>query len=132
MKTPYFINSTNILIGIRFVAKIMALGLICLSLYLYFSMPVSKRGIDVQNSTFAEMVMTLSFICALVGLVLAFKFEGLGGILTLVGLIAFSIAYYYSAGKVLWKIWIFGIPAVLFIFTWWMTNYADEYDVYRS
>jgi hypothetical protein len=132
MKTPYFINSTNILVGVRFVARGLAVCLILLALFLLYNMFGQKQHMNLTESSNEELILTLSFFCVLLGLLFAFRWEGFGGILTLVGLAVFTFDYYHSTGVILWKILIFGIPAILFVFCWYMTTQSDEYDVYRS
>jgi hypothetical protein len=132
MKKPYFFNSTNILIGLRFIAKVFVVVIFLMFITLYFSEASSRRSLNPFGLEPKETMLILSFYLTLIGLLIAWKVEGLGGLLVLIGLISFSILYYSLKGAVLWNVWILAIPAVLFLICWYFTNYSSDYDVYRS
>jgi hypothetical protein len=132
MKKPYFFNSTNILVGIRFIARLLVVALFIVFATLFITEPASQKNLNPFGLATSESLLVLSFYIALAGLVIAWQLEGLGGFLTIAGLISFSIIYYMLKGAVLWNIWIIGLPAVLFLICWWFTNFSADYDVYRS
>lgn len=132
MKKPFFFNSTNILVGMRFIARTIVVVLFIIFITLYFSQPSSHKSLNPFGLALYESLLVISFYVAILGLLISWAREGFGGILTLVGLLAFSILYYILKGSVLWNIWILAIPAVLFLICWWFTNYSSDYDIYRS
>ncbi|MCD6011682.1 MAG: hypothetical protein K0Q79_1544 [Flavipsychrobacter sp.] len=132
MKKPFFFNSTNILVGIRFIARLMVVALFIVFITLFITEPASQRNLNPFGLAIYESLLVVAFYAALAGLIIAFSFEGLGGFMTIAGLTAFSILYYMLKGAMLWNIWILGLPAVLFLICWWFTNYSADYDVYRS
>jgi hypothetical protein len=65
------------------------------------------------------------------GLILAFRWEGLGGIITVLGTIAFGIYFFLAEGydslNFLWAIIIlFLIPSVLFLICWLRTKIMQK------
>ncbi len=127
-----FINSTYLLDGIRFVARFLTVILFISLVTIYFNQPSGNRNLNPFVLPLYEAIMDISFYLALLGLLIAFKKEGLGGFLTIVGLLSFSIFYYLLKSKILWNIWIFGIPAILFLICWWYINISEDYDIYRG
>ncbi len=132
MKKPFFFNSTNILVGIRFIARLMVAGLLIVFITLYFTQPASYKNLSPVGLETKESLLLLSLYVTIAGLILAFKWEGTGGLMALIGLAVFSVLYYTLKGAMLWNIWIMGIPAVMFLICWWFTEMAADYDVYRS
>ena len=59
-----------------------------------------------------------------VGLILAWKWEGLGGIITLISVIGFHLFIYLQYGNPVSRIFPFlpAIPALLFIIYWYFTK----------
>ena len=131
MKT-YFLNSTNILTGLRFIARLLTAFIVMLIIFLLFSNNIHNKDLNPFVQAPSESIMLFSFYAALLGLLIAWKIEGLGGMLTIGSLLVFSVVNYISRGHVLWNIWILGIPAFLYLICWWYTNYSDSYDVYRQ
>lgn len=132
MRKTVFFNSTNILVGLRFIARLMVIGIIIMMVTIYFSEPSSHNSLNPFGLGPGESLLTFSFYAAIIGLLLAWRMEGFGGFLTLSALIIFSLIYYYLKSEILWNIWIMGVPAFLFIVCWWFTNYSTDYDVYRK
>lgn len=132
MKKPYFFNSTNILVGIRFMARLMVVALFIVFITLFITEPESQKNLDPFGLATSESLLVLSFYAALAGLIIGWWMEGVGGFLTIAGLVGFSVMYYMLKGNMLWNIWIMGLPAILFIICWWFTNFSSDYDVYRS
>lgn len=129
----YFFNSTNILVGIRFTARLMVIGLFAIFIFLFMTEPASRREMNPFGLAPYETLLILSFYLMLFGLLISWKLEGLGGLLTLLGLAAFTIVYYALKGSMIWNIWILAIPAALFLLCWWFTNNnSSSYDVYRK
>ena len=59
---------------------------------------------------------------AFIGLIMAWKWEGLGGAMALGGLIAFNIPAPASERGNFVVTGLYGLPALLFIFCWWQTR----------
>lgn len=128
MKT-FYMSSANILSAIRWIARAITLIMTILIAVMFFG-----EGGSVHFTTLKwnESVMIISVLLALAGLLIAWRWEGFGGILTLSALITFSAVDFYTSGGVLWNVWIIGIPAALFLFCWWHTNFSKYNNIYRS
>ena len=124
MKT-FYMKSTNILNAFRWVAKTLTVLLFVL-LAIILVAEGTRPWVKLTTMPFDEFLMFFSLVVALAGLLLAWKWEGFGGMLTLAGLLAFSIVDYSFSGKITWNIWIIGIPAVLFLLNWWFTYYTRD------
>lgn len=110
----------------------MVAGLFIMFITLYITQPSSHKGLNPVGLEPKEALLLVCLYAAMLGLLLAWKWEGFGGLLTLLALTGFSYVYYTLKTAILWNIWIMGIPAFLFIICWWFTDLADGYDVYRS
>ncbi len=128
----FFINSTNILDAILFIARIVTVILFIILITIYFSQPAHSRSLNPFILPLYEAIMVISFYVALGGLLIAWSTDGYGGFLTIAALICFSVVDYFYNGKILWNIWIIAIPAFLYIIYWWYTNVSENYDIYRS
>ncbi len=71
MKKPYFFNSTNILIGIRFIAKLFVVVIFLMFITLYFSEASSRRSLNPFGLEPKETMLILSFYLTLIGLLVA-------------------------------------------------------------
>lgn len=103
-------------IAIRWSARIIGLILIIILGAVYIK---EGRELKLAELRLPEEAMTISFFVALLGLLIGWVWEGLGGMLTIAGLVTFSIIDYRSTGEILLNIWVLGVPAVLFIIYWW-------------
>ena len=128
----FFLNSTNILDTILFIARVCVVLVFVILITLYFGQPPATRNLNPFSLPRYETLMMLSFYVALLGLLISWGSEGFGGFVTLGGLVAFSVIDYLATGHILWNIWILAIPALLFILYWWYTNVSENFDVYRS
>jgi hypothetical protein len=105
--------------AIRWAARIIGLLLILFVATIYLG---EGRELKFDGLKQSESAMMVSLLGALAGLLVGWIWEGLGGLLTILGLFTFSIIGYYTEGNILFNIWILGIPAILFIIYWWRTN----------
>jgi hypothetical protein len=109
----------NTTLAIRWIARI---GGAILIIFVVGAVMSEDKVLKLSGLKTGELVMTLSLLFAVLGLLIGWFWEGLGGLLTIAGLITFSIVNYYSGGDFAWEIWILSIPAILFIFYWWRTR----------
>ena len=103
----------------RWIARIIGLFLVLFILYIFIE---DGRGFAFSGIKRSETFRMVGMLCAILGLVIGWFWEGIGGILTIAGLVTFTIASYYSGEGIAWNTWVLAIPAVLFIFYWWRTN----------
>lgn len=106
----------NITAAVRWIARIGGILLVIFVTGIFIS---GDNVLKISGLKPRELVMTLSLLTAVLGLLIGWFWEGLGGLLTIAGLLTFSIVNYYSGGDFAWDIWVLGIPAVLFIIYWW-------------
>lgn len=113
--------STRSVIIIRWLARIIGTLSIALFLFLFVAESVEKGRIAIDSD---RIPMTAFMFLAFIGLIIAWKWEGLGGAMALGGLIAFNILAPASVAKggnfVITGL--YGLPALLFIFCWWQTR----------
>jgi len=131
MKT-FYMSSTNILNAVRWVARTNTVLLIIIVVILFIEQGGLPTGEHFSGLKLTEALIMGSTFFAFPGLLIAWKWEGFGAILTIAALITFSTVDYFSSGGVLWNIWVVGIPALLFLFCWWHTNYSRYNRIYRS
>jgi sorbitol-specific phosphotransferase system component IIBC len=113
--------STRSVIIIRWLARIIGTLSIAIFLFLFVAEIVEKGRIDVESD---RIIMTVFMFLAFIGLIIAWKWEGLGGAMALGGLIAFNILAPASPfkGGLLVVTGLYGLPALLFVFCWWQTK----------
>ena len=112
-------RSTRSLTTIRWVARIIAILSIAVFLAFFTADCVKKGTIAIGSD---RLVMTVFMFLAFIGLISAWKWEGLGGAMALGGLIAFNILAPASEGGNFVVTGLCGLPALLFIFCWWQTR----------
>ena len=129
----YFLNSTNILTGIRFIAKVLTVMILAsMIIALIFDVSDNKKTLNPFELPASESFLAIVFYISILGLLLAWFWESFGGFLTIAALLLFSLFYYFTTGTVLWKIWMLAIPACLYIYCWWATNISTTFNVYRE
>ena len=109
----------DITAAIRWIARI---GGIILVIFVAGIIITEDRPLNLTRLKPGELIMTISLLFAVLGLLVGWVWEGLGGWLTIAGLLTFTVVNYYSGGDFAWTIWVLAIPAVLFIFYWWRNN----------
>ena len=72
----------------------------------------------------AEPLLTTCLSITLVGLIVGWKREGLGGLMIMDGMALFYLANFLSSGRFPggWVFPIFYLPGVLFLLCWWRTR----------
>jgi hypothetical protein len=121
---PY---SDALLTVIRWVARIIALLLTVVVL-----MFVTGEGVNVSTMGTDDIVMGAVFLIMWLGLIIAWRWEGIGGLLTTGGTMLFILMDYIFTGHVLrfWMFFAFLIPGLLFLYCWWLARHGtmDEKD----
>lgn len=113
--------STRSVITIRWLARII--GTLSMAVFLFFFVAdcIEKGKIAVESE---RILMTVSLLLAFIGLIIAWKWEGIGGTTALCGLIGFNILAPASAAKagIFVITGLYGLPALFFLFCWWQTR----------
>jgi hypothetical protein len=114
-------KSTRFVTTIRWLARII--GILSVTVFLiFFVADCVKKGTIAVGSD--RIVMTVFMFLVFVGLLIAWKWEGIGGILALVCLIPFIMFAppTVTQGAILVMTVLYGLPALLFVFCWWQTR----------
>jgi len=109
----------NTTAAIRWIARIGGTILVIFVMGVAIS---ENKSLKLSGLKLSDLVMTISLLVAVLGLLVGWFLEGLGGLLTIAGLLTFSIVNYYSGGDFAGEILVLGIPAILFIVYWWRTR----------
>lgn len=109
--------------GILWGARIM--GLLLVLLFLIFAF--GKGMPNLLNLQINEAFMFLALFTMLAGILAAFKWEGVGGILMIDGFILFMVVEYFSSGslEVGGIFYLFPLNGLMFLFYWWQ-NYKEQ------
>ena len=83
---------------IRWVARITAALMVTLTLLIFVGEGLSEGFQPLLNMTARETAMMVSFIAVWLGLLLAWKWEAVGGLLTVLGSMAFYAINYLFSG----------------------------------
>ncbi len=126
MKTTFLL--TRKVHYFRWVARI--LGTLLVVIFLFFFIPdiIKKGGLQVSDA--GHWVMLIFFLLGQVGLLIAWRWEGIGGMLAAIGIVlSFLINFLWvhegqNQGFVL--IWL--LPAFLFLYCWWQTGKQPKQD----
>jgi hypothetical protein len=73
---------------LRWVARIMGILFIALFLFLFIADSIEKGTIPIENE---RVPMKVSLFLTFTGLIIAWKWEGMGGAIAIVGLLGFNI-----------------------------------------
>lgn len=113
--------STRSVIIIRWLARIIGTLSVAVFLFLFVAESVEKGRIAIESD---RIPMTAFMLLVFIGLIIAWKWEGLGGAMALGGLIAFNILAPASVAKGgnFVVTGLYGLPALLYIFCWWQTR----------
>ena len=119
--------NTKTIKGIRWIARIWAALMLAFMLFMFIA-HIVEDGIGPEFSlTLRESLMMVSMITSLVGLALAWKWERLGGILTLGGMAAFYIFDFAFSGSFprTPTFFIVAFPGVLFLIYFYSKRKID-------
>lgn len=109
---------------IRWIARIS--GSLFIVVFLAFSVPewVQKGTISIPSD---RIPMVLSLYLVFLGLIIAWKWEGLGGIVALSGVLVYCILGLQTdvkPGATILLTAIYALPALLFLVSWWQARRA--------
>ena len=112
-------HSPNLDLGLRWLAR--TLGGLMVAVLAVFA---AGEGLHPLLMSHTEMLMLVALFVALAGLVLGWRHEGLGGALSVAGMLAFYTLNYTASGK-----WPGGfvfpflfVPGLLFLVCWWRSG----------
>ena len=113
--------SNRSVIVIRWLARIIGTLSVAVFLFLFVAECVVKGRIDIESN---RILMTIFAFLAFIGLIIAWKWEGIGSAMALGALIAFNILAPASVGRAALFVvtGLYGLPALLFVFCWWQTR----------
>jgi hypothetical protein len=114
-------KSARFIITIRWLARIIGTLSVAVFLIFFIADCVKKGTIAVGGD---RIVMTVFMFLIFGGLLIAWKWERIGGTLALVCLIPFIIfaPTTVTQGAILVMTFLYGLPALLFVFCWWQTR----------
>jgi hypothetical protein len=111
---------------LRWTARLVGLLFIGIFLTFFIADWVTKGGFPVERD---RIPMTIALFMSFVGLLIAWKWDGVGGILALVSILAFAALGLQTpakpAGTILLCV-MYLLPAVLFILSWRRTRTRDR------
>ena len=106
---------------IRWIARILGVLFIAFFLLMFIGEELSSN--QETNPIAARELIGLVFVFVyFVGLILAWKWEGLGGIIAAIGLIAFAILI----PNALILAFVMAVPAILFLICWFLSRSKPE------
>ncbi len=110
------------LLSLRWVARILGTLIVVFSLF-FFIANVIEQG-EMPNPDFGHGLVTFLYIIALIGFLIAWRWEGFGGILSAISLVFMATVnvIWVHAAKDPGSEIIFVIPALLFIYCWWKSR----------
>ena len=117
--------SDALLTVIRWVARIIAM-LLALVVLIF----VTGEGVNVSAMGTGDIVTGIVFVMMWLGLLVAWRWEGMGGLLTTGGTVLFILVDFIFTGHVLrfWMFFAFLIPGLLFLYCWWLTRHGANDD----
>jgi hypothetical protein len=113
-------NHSKIIFVISWIARIS--GILLLGLFLLFFL--GEGGFNPFHLTIIELLMTVCILIVLVGILIAWKKEGLGGAMMVGGMILFYVINFIGSGKFPggWVFQILFVPGILFLICWFVTK----------
>ncbi len=126
-------SSTRTITTLRWVARIFGTSFVALFLLFFLAENIGKRGISVPD--IGHLVVTIFLLLGQLGILIAWRWEGIGGMLAAIGIIlSFLInVLWVHAGQnqgIFVLIWL--LPAFLFLYCWWQTRKYIQPDVVKK
>lgn len=114
------LSEKSILTGFRFFAHLFSVLLI----FVVVLLAMGEDFLKFTNIDVVELLLSLSLLTMLVGLLSAWKWEGWGGILIIVGFGLFFLAnsYYSNELRLGFIFMLFPLTGLLFLFCCWRDN----------
>jgi len=107
---------------LRWVARILGTFLVVLFLFFFIPDIIEKGGLQISDS--GRWVMTIFFLLGQVGILIAWRWEGIGGFLAASSIVLAILLnlFWVHAGQshIAFLIWL--LPAFLFLYCWWRTR----------
>jgi hypothetical protein len=115
-------SPTKMVTFARWVARILGTFIVVFSLS-FFIAHVIEQG-EMPNPDFGHWLVTFLFIIGLIGFLIAWRWEGFGGILSAISIVLMAMVnvIWVHAGKDPGSEIFFVIPALLFIYCWWKSR----------
>jgi hypothetical protein len=115
-------SPTKMVTFARWVARILGTFIVVFALSLFIA-DVIERG-EMPNPDFGPGLVTFLFIIGLIGFLIAWRWEGFGGILSAISIVLMAMVnvIWVHAGKDPGSEIFFVIPALLFIYCWWKSR----------
>lgn len=112
----------------RWVARILGTLIVVVALS-FFIADVIEKG-EMPKPDFGPGLVTFLFFIALIGFLIAWRWEGFGGILSAISIVLMTMVnvIWVHAAKDPGSEIIFLIPALLFIYCWWKSRRQPKQD----
>ena len=113
---------SKMVLTLRWIARILGTLIVAFSL-IFFIAYVIEQG-NLPNPDFGHGLVTFLYVIALIGFLIAWRWEGFGGILSAISIVLMATVnvIWVHAAKDPGSEIIFVIPALLFIYCWWKTR----------
>ena len=107
----------------RWLARILGTLIVVVSLSFFIAYVIQGNS-KLPNPDFGHGLVTILFIIGLIGFLIAWRWEGFGGILSAISIVLMTIVnvIWVRAAKDPGSEIILLIPALLFIYCWWRTR----------
>ena len=106
---------------IRWIARILGLLLILLTLFFAIAQSITEHN---PTSEPTPIVMILVGVLMLGGLGLAWKWELIGALISLVGF--FGVGILNPNGLLMPMMYLFPLTAILFLICWWLSKFSPR------
>jgi hypothetical protein len=113
--------SARLVTIIRWLARIIGTLSVASFLVFFIGDCFTKGGIPIGSD---RVAMTVFMFITFIGIAIAWKWEGIGGVTAIVGTIGFTILAPASLAKaaVFFMTAMYGLPALIFVLCWWQTR----------
>lgn len=115
-------SPTKIVTFTRWIARILGTLIVVVSLFFLIAEVIGQG--EMPNPDFGHGLVTFLYIIGLIGFLIAWRWEGFGGILSAISIVLMATVnvIWVHAGKDPGSEIIFVIPALLFIYCWWKSR----------
>lgn len=105
----------------RWTARIVGSLLVLLVLAIFVGEGIFEGTSGLAGLEIRDYVMFAAMFAMVAGLALAWKWEGIGGGLAILGFVTFWLANYLSTGRLGagWVVGLFPLVGLLFVYCWW-------------
>lgn len=113
--------------GIRWAARVLGALLVILVVVIAVGESISQGMLNPLDLTWSESLLFVAFIVMLLGIIAAWRWDGIGGAVVVVGFIGFWLINFASSQR-LWMGWVFALfllVGVMHLFCWWRSRYQS-------